>query len=134
VDETTLVQEELENINWNSVDQYPSFTNCEEVSEASKEQCFKSTLISHINTSLAAANLVVTEDVSDTLMLRLQVSKKGLVSVQEITAKTRTREVIPEIDSLVHDSMSSLPKVLPAIKRSQEVTTEFLLPLIISIK
>lgn len=134
VDESTLVQEELENINWSSVDQYPSFTDCQDESEASKELCFKTTLVNHINSSLASANLVVTEDVSDTLMLRIQISNKGLVSVTEVKAKATTREIIPEIDSLVHQSMRTLPKVLPAIKRSQEVTTEFQLPLVISIK
>lgn len=133
VDEGILVKEELENINWNAVDEYPSFSNCDNLEGSAKESCFKRTLIDHINNHLASANLVVTEDVSDTLLLELQVLKSGLIEISNIQAKAYTRAAIPEIDSLIYNSISTLPKSYAAIKRGQPVTTQFQLPLIIEI-
>lgn len=134
VDETALIKQELESINWNAVDEYPSFKTCDTLSGSARETCFKSTLIHHFNSTLSQAKIVVTRDLSDTLLLRLQIDSLGAVSVADIKAKATTRQAIPQIDSLIQDGILSLPKVYPAIKHSQKVRTEFTLPLVVSIK
>lgn len=134
VNESALVEEELKNINWNSVDEYPTFETCDSTSNESSETCFKATLVQHINSALSNANIVVTEDLNDTLILQLHIDHKGQISIPSIKAKKETREAIPDLDSLMRGSMSQLPKLFPAIKRGQQVSTEFQLPVVIVIK
>lgn len=134
INESTLVEEELKNINWNSVDEYPTFETCDSTSNQSPESCFKKILVGHINEALSKANIVITEDINDTIMLRLQIDDQGKISIPDIEAKSTTREAIPSLDSLMRDCLSDLPKVYPAIKRGQQVSTEFQLPVVVVIK
>lgn len=134
IDESSLVEEELKSINWNAVDQYPSFESCDSLPDQTPEVCFKSTLVRHLNTALSQANIVVTEDLSDTILVTLHIDKKGLVRISDLSAKEETYEAIEDLEGLLNRSIETLPKVYPAIKRGQQVSTEFQLPVVITIK
>lgn len=130
-----LLKEELQAIDWNAVDEYPSFSVCDSVSkQQDREKCFKNTLLQHVNQYLLKQTIVVSQDIEDTIALKLAIDKTGNVKVIDIKAKPKTLVVIPEIDSLLRYSIKLLPKVFPAIKRGQQVDTEFVLPVIISIQ
>jgi hypothetical protein len=130
-----LLKEELQTIDWNAVDEYPSFSVCDSVSEQQdRKECFKNTLLQHVNQYLSKQTIVVSQDVEDTIALKLAIDKVGNVKVLNIKVKPETLVVIPEIDSLLLYSIKSLPKVFPATKRGQPVDTEFVLPVIISIE
>jgi len=130
-----LLQEELKTIDWNAVDEYPSFSNCDAVSDKEPRRvCFETTLRNHVNTFLAKQNLVVSEDIEDTLKMRLAIDKTGALRILSIDSNPETQFQIPEIDSLMTLSLVSLPKIYPAIKRGQQVDTEFVLPVVISIQ
>ncbi|WP_411767268.1 hypothetical protein [Winogradskyella sp. A3E31] len=135
VNSEDLLEEELQTINWTEVDAYPSFSSCDSVSEKeARRECFQSTLINHVNGYLSQQNLVVSEDIEDTITMKLSIDKSGQLSVISIQSKPETQTEIPEIDSLLTESLVSLPKIYPAIKRGQQVDTEFTLPIVVSIK
>lgn len=128
-----ILQEELKTFNWNDVDEYPSFSDCESsISKAERKKCFQYTLTNHITNYLKNRDIVVGQDIHDTVMLKLQVSKEGELFLVDTKIDALTKQEIPEINSLIENSLDSLPKIFPAIKRGQQVTTEFLLPLIIN--
>ena len=129
-----LLEEELQTFNWNDVDTYPTFNGCDSIT-AKKESkiCFQNTLLQHVNSYLANQNIVVSEDVNDTLRLKLIIDNKGLLKVESIKIKEETRFQIPVIDSLMRQSLKGIPKIYPAIKRGQQVTTAFELPVIVQI-
>jgi len=130
-----IVKKELETIDWNSVDEYPSFTICDSVIEKiPRKNCFESTILSHVNSNLSEQTIVVSEDVNDTIKMNLQIDKSGNIKVLDIIAKSETLLIVPKIDSLLTQSISTLPKIFPALKRGQQVTTELVLPVIVSIK
>ncbi|WP_188372807.1 hypothetical protein [Winogradskyella haliclonae] len=130
-----IVTQELETIDWNAVDEYPSFSVCDSVSEKlARKYCFETTVLNHVNNYLSKQSIVVSEDVEDTISIKLAIDKLGNISVLDIKTKPETREIIPEIDTLLRGSISSLPKIFAAIKRRQHVNTEFVLPVIVSIK
>lgn len=130
-----ILNEELQTIDWNAVDEYPSFSNCDSVSiQEDRKTCFTNTLLQHVNTYLSSQTIVVSKDIEDTIALRLAIDKTGHVKVLNVDVKSETAEVIPEIDSLLRYSIKTLPKVFPAIKRGQQVDTEFVLPVVIEIK
>jgi hypothetical protein len=130
-----LLKEELKTFNWNDVDTYPTFASCDSITtKVESRLCFQNTLLSNVNAYLEIQNIVVSEDVNDTIRLKLIISNKGLLEVEAITVKPETQFQIPEIDSLLRQSLKRIPKIYPAIKRGQQVTTSFELPVIVRIE
>ena len=129
-----ILKEELETFNWNDVDEYPSFSVCDSVlSKDKKTQCFQETITNNIISFLQDEKIVVTQDVNDTIRLGFQVSKVGDLLLNRSEIDSLTVREIPNIRALLDKSLKTLPKIYPAIKRGQQVTTEFDLPIIISV-
>lgn len=131
IDTKEILDEELKSINWNDVDEYPTFTICD--SSDNKKVCFEDVLRNRLNEQLSKQNIVVTEDVSDTILLKIHIDNKGNFSIKDIISSDVTKAQIPQLDSLLRHSFDSLPKIYPAIKRSQQVATEFNLPVVVNI-
>ncbi len=131
IDTKEILEEELKSINWNDVDEYPTFSICD--SSANKKTCFEDVLRNRLNKNLSKQNIIVTEDVSDTILLKIYIDNKGNFSIKDIVSSEMTKAQIPQLDSLLRHSFDSLPKIYPAIKRSQQVATEFNLPVVVNI-
>lgn len=129
-----ILNEELKTFNWNDVDEYPSFTSCNDtLAKEKRKLCFTQTLVNTITYKLSNQHIIVTQDVTDTVTMRFRISHLGELNILHIQADTLTYQQIPKLDSLLVSTLDSLPKIHPAIKRSQQVTTEFDLPIVISV-
>ncbi|WP_179021732.1 hypothetical protein [Winogradskyella forsetii] len=129
-----LLEEELQTFNWNEVDTYPTFSSCDTLTAKEESKaCFQNTLITSVNQFLEAQNIVVSNDVNDTIRLNIKIDNYGALAIESIKIQPETIEEIPEIDSLLRQSLKSIPKIYPAIKRGQQVTTAFELPVIVRI-
>lgn len=130
-----ILEEELQAINWNDVDEYPTFSTCDATAtNLDKKTCFESLLHEALNANLKRQNIIVTEDVTDTVVLKIHIDKQGNFSIKDIVSREFTRSQIPQLDSILRSSFDSLPQIYPAIKRSQHVATEFSLPVVINIQ
>jgi hypothetical protein len=130
-----ILNEEMQSINWKDVDEYPTFSTCDSTAtNLDKKACFERQLRDLLNTQLSRQNIVVTEDVNDTITLKIHIDNQGNFAIKNIEMKALTQAQIPQLDSILRHSFDSLPKIYPAIKRSQQVATEFSLPVIIDIK
>lgn len=130
-----LLENELEMFTWNDVDEYPTFASCDSTSgKENKKQCFENTLRDILNTNLSQYHIIVSESIEDTVQLRITIDKEGEFSINSIKSSLITKKEIPQLDSLLRRSLDSLPRIFPAIKRSQQVTTQFSLPVIIKIE
>lgn len=135
VSSDTLLEEEIQAINWNEVDEYPSFAECEDFnSQSDKKACFENYLYERLNTQLAKQKIIVNEDVSDTVQLKIRIDKEGEFSIASLEIDSLTSSQIPQLDSIIRHSFDNLPEIYPAIKRSQPVNSEFVLPIIINIQ
>lgn len=129
-----ILKEDLETFNWHEVDEYPTFAVCDEaMSRLQKKQCFESTLSAHITGHLSDQIIVVTRDVNDTVVITFRISEQGKLSVVNIESSELIKNQVPEMDTLLINSLKGLPEIFPAIKRSQQVKTEFKLPVVISV-
>ncbi len=129
-----LLEEEMQAINWNDVDDYPTFSDCEGLlSNQEKKACFENYLYDLLTSHLMHQKIIVTEEVSDTVILKIHIDKTGRFSIRNIDMDSMTKAQIPELDSILRQSFDSLPKIYPAVKRSQQVATEFSLPVIVNI-
>lgn len=134
VNSQDIVNEELKTFNWNDVDEYPSFEVCKASnSKQARKQCFETTLITHITSHLIKEVIVVTKQVEDTVLIKFNISEQGNLSVINITNKEITKEQIPNLEAFLTASLDSLPTIFPAIKRGQQVKTEFTLPIVINV-
>ena len=88
----------------------------------------------HLSNYFLAKELVVTRTVSDTILIDFLVTKKGYIRISKIKSQKLTQDQIPSLDSIIVNSLASLPKLYPAIKRSQQVQSAFQIPLILAVK
>ena len=130
----TILKEELKTFNWNEVDEYPTFSTCDSViSKQNKKHCFEQGLSTQIGIFLQNESIVVTQDINDTIDLEFQVSEKGILKLLSTKIDSLTIRQIPNIKTLLAKSLDSLPRIFPAIKRGQQVSTEFKLAIIITV-
>lgn len=128
------LNEELQTFNWNEVDTYPKFTTCDSIiTKHQSKTCFQSIITKHILNALEDENLVVTQDIKDTIIIEFKISDKGKLTLLDTRIDSVTIQVIPNIKNLISESLDSLPDIFPAIKRGQQVTTMFSLPIIVNV-
>lgn len=130
-----LVDRELKGIDWNDVDQYPLFEECDEVeAKTAQRECFEKTLLMHLTLTLHDFEFVLNKDFEDTIYVDFLVDKEGSLSVIEIEENAAVREQIPEFNGIITQSLRSLPRLEPALKRGIPVNTKFRIPLVLNTK
>ncbi len=128
-----ILDEELQSFTWNEVDEYPSFISCDSShNKVDRKICFESTLSHYIISQLSGPSIVVSESINDTLIMKFLISENGTLSIKGILSNDLIKSQIPELDSILSHSIIGLPKIFPAIKRGQQVKTEFKLPIVIN--
>jgi hypothetical protein len=98
-----------------------------------KKQCFETTLANHISTQLAKETFVVTQDINDTIILEFLISEKGQLQIEKFTVDSLTIAELPNIQQIIESSLDSLPPIYAALKRGQQVKTQFKLPIILQV-
>ena len=129
-----ILEEELQSFNWNEVDVYPSFSSCDSsATKQDKKYCFENTLATFITNALQHELIIVTQDIKDPIVLQIHVSETGNLSLLNLKVDSITQQEIPNIKGLLTRSLGTLPEIHPALKRGQQVKTEFNLPIIIQV-
>ncbi len=128
-----ILKEELQSFNWKDVDVFPTFASCDSSSTIQERKlCFERTLINHIHNSLSTEKMVVSNELRDTIFIDFKLSDKGEISILNLKINKETLRALPNITNQINSAIDSLPKIYPAIKRGQLVSTQFKLPIIIS--
>ncbi|MFK7748213.1 MAG: hypothetical protein AB8B65_07480 [Kordia sp.] len=133
ITEQEIVAQKKESINLDTVDEFPSFSNCDQLEKEAQKKCFFQTLTNQIYGRLSENNLIVTKTINDTIKVALYIDTLGIVKVSSIEKSDSTHKYIPTLDSLITTSIDNLPKALPAHKRGIPVTTKFILPIILNV-
>lgn len=126
------MRKELQSINWNEVDEFPSVDECEKIEDkALRQQCFFEFLAQTIQTKLSADTLKMLSPKMDTLQLRITIFPNSTLKFEAIPPKDVTKFDPIKVDSLLKVELIDLPKINPAIKRGIPVKTQFVLPIVI---
>ena len=126
-----FITEELKSFNWNDVDEYPVFENCLEINNVkNKNNCFVETITNSFRENLKTNNLVLNRTLIDTVRMVLKVDKIGKISIENMTISDQNNKYKEVITKSFENTVSSLPKLYPAIKRGQEVDVIFNIPII----
>ncbi|MDI1317727.1 hypothetical protein [Flavobacterium sp.] len=131
-DEKELLDKQLKEINWNEVDEYPSFADCEKLANADqRKQCFFEFLAATIEQKLAVDTLATLFPRLDTIEVKVTVFPNASMQFEPQFPKDSVAYDTIKIDSILHARLIDFPKVNPAIKRGIPVKTQFTLPVII---
>lgn len=129
-----LVKEEMESINWNDVDRYPLFDSCDETKDKEiQKHCFKTTFISHLLVTLQKQEMVVHKALHDTVNVQLLIDQQGALTILSIEKSEQVQKQIPQLDSLISQSLTTLPTLYPALKRNMPVATKLNLPIVLKV-
>lgn len=124
--------EETRDFNWHEVDQYPTFSECRNITEVeAAKTCFGNKVSQYFYSRLEAKQPVVTTEIHDTLYLYLRISEKGIPAIDSMEIDSLVMDQLPEIRSWLSQSVDSLPKIYPATKRGIPVKTTFRMPVVI---
>jgi len=127
-----FLEEELRSIDWNEVDTYPVFPDCDESQDKiTQKECFESTLLSHIENHLLNKEMVSSQSLSERVLMMIFVNDAGVISASEIVMDSIVNTELPDLKFWLDQSLKTLPKTSPALKRGIPVTTQFTLPVVI---
>ena len=127
-----ILTEEIKELDWNDVDQYPAFEECREYIDAdAARECFGNKVASYFYARLEEKKPVVTSAINDTVILFLRISEEGIPAIDSVKVDSLVREQLPQINLWLEQSVDSLPKIYPATKRGIPVVTKFEMPIVI---
>lgn len=130
-----LVNQELKNIDFNDVDQFPLFVNCDETNtKIANRACFEDTLLKHFSKALGDFEFVLKEEVADTLYVDFVMDKEGMIAVLDIENNAIMEQQLPEFDAIIERCLLTLPRATPALKRGIPVRAKFRIPIILNTK
>ncbi len=128
-----LFQKDPEPIDFATVDEYPFFDSCDSLAAPElKKMCFEQTLIEYIQQDLDTCQFMnQTYLRSAGLIIHVDIHKDGHCSVNEIENMNSVEEALPQLQTQIISTVDNLPKVKPAVKKGQLVTSRFMIPLYI---
>ena len=131
-DKEDLVKEELKKINWAEVDEFPSVSGCDSLTDkVSRKQCFFDYISQTIQEKLAIDTLKIMYPNLDTIQVKVTVFPDARLKFEPYFSKNNMEYDTIKIDSIVQAKLADFPLVEPAIKRGIKVKTQFILPVIL---
>ena len=117
------------------VDEYPSFKECESITtKDEKLKCFTGNLSKLYQEMLNSQKLAIGDALSDTVKVTLLINNEGMISVKEVEMSEKTKELLPSLGELLMSETENFPPIIPAKKNQVNVSSEFVLPLVIDVK
>jgi hypothetical protein len=130
--EQELLQKQIKEINWKVVDEYPSITECEKITDkALRKQCFFEFLANTIQEKLSVDTLSILYPELDTIEVKVTINPDASMVFEPQFPKDSVAYDTIKIDSILKIKLVDFPKVNPAIKQGLPVKTQFILPVII---
>jgi len=127
-----LLDKELNAINWNEVDEFPYFSECDKIKDESlQKQCFFEFLTQTIQEKLTSDTLASLYPELDTIEVKVTVFPNSTMKFEPQFPKDSTAYDTIKVDSILQSRLVNFPKVYPATKRGLPVKTQFILPVII---
>lgn len=128
-----LVNDKLLAIDWNDVDAYPLFENCDEnsIKQAQKE-CFQENMLNYFSSAFSDLEYEIDNDINDTLYIDFLIDEHGFMTVLEIQEKNSINKVLPQLKEELSERLNDLTTVAPALKRGTPVSIKFRLPLVLN--
>ena len=128
-----LVNDELLTIDWNEVDGYPLFDNCDEtVSKEDQRACFENTILQHFSEAFSDLEYAVQNDLDQQLFVDFLIDEHGFITISQVEENDAIAEAIPGFYNEINVRLNDLTTVKPAHKRGIPVSVKFRLPIVLN--
>lgn len=128
-----MLDEELMEVDWNDVDQYPLFGDCDETAaKQNQRECFQNLMIDHFSQALDGLQFQVDGDLNDTLYVNFLIDEHGFIFVLNVEEKTAILNEIADFNTKITDRLNDLTTVAPALKWGIPVNLRFKLPIVLN--
>ncbi len=132
-DENALLQEELQKINWNQVDEYPSLLSCDSLPNLEQQkQCFFETISQEIKQKINADSLAKVYKKLDTIYFKVTVYPDKVAQIQVEKLSDTSKINVQKLNVNLHKKLKTFLLIEPATKRGVSVKTQFVLPIILN--
>ena len=127
-----LLQKELNKINWDEVDEYPSTAECDSITDKlQRKQCFFDFVSSQLELHLNNDTIKSLYPKQDTLKIKVTVEPDARISFQShFDVDTLSFDKV-KADSILQSKLTGFPVMEPAIKRGIKVKSEFIIPVVL---
>ncbi len=89
------------------------------------------TLLRHFSRSLQESDLVLEEEVKDTIFVNIRMEDTGAITLIDIKNDAQVSQQIPGFRNQIEKSLNNLPKIEPALKRGIPVSAKFRIPIVL---
>ena len=121
-------------VKWTNNDEHHSIDDCDKYDiEIDRINCFKSKIITLIYSNINLEDKLVSNKINDTVFLSLLIDELGQISLLNIDNLDGVLIEIPDIESILTNSLKNIPSLYPATKTNFgiPVSIKFKLPLIL---
>lgn len=130
-----LINAELREMDWNSIDSYPLFLDCDETAtKPIQRQCFERKITHHFEATLNEFEFTVDSERNAVVDVIFVIDAEGKISVEDIIKDASILKQMPEFDGIITQSLKSIPPIAPALKRGIPVRTKFKIPVQLNTK
>lgn len=130
-DEKELLQQELKKINWKEVDQWPTFIECDSISDKENQRnCFYQMMLTQLQEKLRDDSIANLFPQLDSIQVKVTIFSDSKVKFEPVVNDSVNLNR-SQLDSIFQLRLADFPKVNPAIKRGIPVKTEFQLPVVL---
>lgn len=130
-----LVNQKLLAIDWDDVDQYPLFENCDEMAaKAEQKACFQQTMLAYFGDAFEGLAYEVERELNDTIHIDLLIDEHGFITLIDIGQGNNVQQQLPNIGAELRERLGDLTTVAPALKQGIPVSVSVRLPLVIHTK
>ena len=127
-----LIEKQLGEIDWNDVDAYPIFEDCDENwTQTRQRECFENGIIAHFSKTLREYEFILKEGVDPVVQVDFLIDITGKIVVLHIEKDAAIDQQMPEFDSNIRESLLRIPPLEPAIKNRIPVKAKFRIPIIL---
>lgn len=128
-----LVQKELQQIDFDAVDSYPLFEDCDETqTPIGQRECFEQQVLSNCSQILNQYEFILGTTINKNVYVDFLVDQDGRVSVLNIEKDNSIDDLMPEFDQLIRQGLEDLPPLAPALKRGIPVKAKFRIPIVLN--
>jgi hypothetical protein len=123
------VAAQLKTIDWEVVDQFPLFNNCDETATKTQQKtCFEGLIKAELAQLIQEMNAIDSLSFSGNFTLSILVDTKGSISIEDPRSPPFELSIYEYFKSKLHGKFAALPPLAPALKQGIPVATRFQIP------
>lgn len=126
---------DMQEINWNDVDVYPMFADCDEtLVKTEQKACFERTFLAYFSEHLEQTGFIKEATTEGVITIDFSIDNTGEIGIIAIENDSLVTAQFPDFNADIIQILDEMPKVEPALKRGIPVRAKFRFPIVLNTK